>query len=664
MTEGNEQIIETKRREILRSCGSEEILPLLFESLKDSSWRLRKTALDCLISSYEPENYIQELIKLLYLDDNAGARNTAIEGFIRLGKKVLDILIDSFETDNSDVRKFIIDIIGTIGGRETLPLLLKALKDDDDNVRASAIEYLGRLREPHVVDALIEVIHSGDTWTAYPAVLALGKIGDRRAIPALIEALKTRPLIEPALKSLARFAQEDTLRYIVPFLNDRRRSVQEEAIKTIENFYQKGISEDVIIKGMEAEFHGSLFDIILPHTKSKNPEVRSAAILILGILKDQKTLPYLLELLEEPELLDIVKRSLLYIGRSSPEILLELIEKETPHRRRILTEVIAELRNPFFYEKLLELLSDLDGHVISSAATGIGYIGDERAVQPLLGLLGHPYPDIQTAVVEALTRLKKHIRTDQLLRMLGDTNPIVRKNAVILLGEKLKMANTEETDLIVRNLEFSLKDPDQEVRKAVVRAISNLSHKKARSELKKILYVALTDEAVEVRIQAIETLGAFPDSDILGSLVVMSNDPNPNVRAKLARVLSNFKDYKTALECLINLLNDPNGYVVTQSIESLSFFRQKKARDSILKMLSSNDREIQRTAILSLSGFPETLDVVKPFLNHKDWATRLAAVQTLASFNSAEALGLLEEAYDKEEDPTVRKAIQEALGVQ
>ncbi len=658
-----EKLIEMKRKEILSLCGSPEALPLIFESLKDDSWRLRKTALECLISAYEPEAYIQELIQLLYLEDNAGARNSAIEALTRLGSQVIDELIKAFNTENTDVRKFIIDILGSIGGHETLPLLLNALKDEDDNVRASAIEYLGRLKESRVVDALIEVVKSGDTWTAYPAVLALGKIGNRKAIPCLIEALKTRTLIEPALKSLAKFSEADTLEHIIPFIDDRRRSVQEEAIKTIEVFYQNGIDEEFIVKRLKTQFGDTAYELILPHTRSKNPQVKSAAILILGILKDRKILPFLLELSEDPELIDIVKKALLYIGQSSPDILLELLQKETPQRRRILCEVIAEIKNPFFYDTLLELLSDMDGHVVSSAATGIGLIGDERAIEPLLGLLGHPYPDIQSAVVKALSDLKKYIKTERLLHMAMDDNPLTRKNAILILGEMLKVCNKKTMIKILEQLEFSLKDPDENVRKAVVKALSNLDSKKDfYNELKRILFVALTDESAEVRIQTIETLGKYPDTEILNSLILMANDVNHNVRAKLARVLSNYNEEKS-LQCLITLLNDPNGYVITQAIESLSSFHEEIARDNILKMLEHSDREILRTAILSLSNFPETLETIKPFLYNKDWATRLATVQTLASFRSDEALSLLEEAYDKEEDPSVRKAIEVAIGV-
>lgn len=659
----SEELIEMKRKEILSSCGSREALPLIFESLKDSSWRLRKTALECLISSYEPEIYIQELIHLLYLEDNAGARNSAIEGLTRLGKRAIDALIKAFNTENTDVRKFIIDILGSIGGHETLPLLLDALKDDDDNVRASAIEYLGRLKEPKVVDALIEVVKSGDTWTAYPAVLALGKIGNKKAIPCLIEALKTRTLIEPALKSLAKFSEADTLEHIIPFIDDRRRSVQEEAIKAIELFYQNGIDEEFIVKGLKTQFGDTAYELILPHTKSKNPQVKSAAILILGILKDRNILPFLLELSEDTELIDMVKRALLYIGQSSPEMLLELLQKETPQRRRIICEVIAEIKNPFFYETLLGLLSDMDGHVISNAVTGIGLIGDERAIEPLLELLGHPYPDIQSAVVKALSNLKEHIKIDRLLDIVNNENPLTRKNAILILGELLKICNKENMIKILEHLEFSLKDPDEDVRKAVVKALSNLDNKKEfYDELKRILFMALTDESAEVRIQTIETLGKYPDTEILNSLILMANDVNHNVRAKLARVLSNYKEEKS-LHCLLTLLHDPNGYVITHAIESLSSFREETARDNILKMLNHSDREILRTAILSLSNFPETLETIKPFLYNKDWATRLATVQTLASFNSAEALSLLEEAYDKEEDPSVRKAIEVAIGV-
>jgi HEAT repeat protein len=359
--------IEEKRQKLLSSKGISDRLPFVLESFTDDSWRIRKTALDVLIEGYSPHVFLRDLIDLLYLEDNAGARNTAIEALIQLGKKGLPDLIEAFDTDNHDVRKFIIDVIGVISCKESLPLLLKAVKDEDVNVRASAVEYLGKMKESSVIDALIDIIEEGDIWTAYPAVDALGRIGDKRSIPYLLKSLKKRELTEPALRALSEFSEPDTLKNVIPLLRDHRRSIQEETLRTIEKYYQNGVSEDFISDQLRKVLGDEAFDICLKHIESSNRDVKVSAIIILGLLRDHRAIDYLLELSDDESLRDIVKRSLVFIGRKHPDYLIPPVHTEVTEKRRVIVYVISELRNPFFNELLLSLIKDIDGHVVVNA---------------------------------------------------------------------------------------------------------------------------------------------------------------------------------------------------------------------------------------------------------------------------------------------------------
>ena len=174
--------------------------------MKDVSWRVRKTAVDILFQDYPVEEYIGGLIELLYIEDNAGARNSAIEALIRLGKRATVYLVEAFKTPNRDVRKFIIDVLGELMDNRSLGLMLEAIRDEDENVSATAVEHLGKVGEPSVVDALLEILDGGELWTAYPAADALGRIGDRKAVPHLLQALERKPLREPVLKALGLLA--------------------------------------------------------------------------------------------------------------------------------------------------------------------------------------------------------------------------------------------------------------------------------------------------------------------------------------------------------------------------------------------------------------------------------------------------------------------------
>src|SRR5512135_1017360 len=122
-------------------------IPLLLNAMQDVSWRVRKTAVEILFQDYAVEEYIDGLIQLLHIEDNAGARNSAIEALIRLGRKASVYLIEAFKTPNKDVRKFIIDVLGELMDNRSLGLMLEAIRDEDENVRATAVEQLGKVGE-------------------------------------------------------------------------------------------------------------------------------------------------------------------------------------------------------------------------------------------------------------------------------------------------------------------------------------------------------------------------------------------------------------------------------------------------------------------------------------------------------------------------------------
>ncbi len=650
-----EKNIEHIREKLLSLKGSPEEIDFLINAFKSDNWRIRKTALEVTLDRFRPEELINNLISLLYLEDNAGARNTAIEALTRLGKKSIPYLTDAFKTDNKDVRKFIIDVLGSIGGKETLDVLLEGIKDPDQNVKASAIEYLGRLGEKSVIQELIKVLKSDDLWTAYPAIEALARIGDRDAVPILLDCLQNRALTEPAIRALSFFAEPEILESIVVFLADPRRSIQEETIKAIERFYHKGISEEFISKALLRRFDNDAFNLIIKHINSSREDVRNASILLLGILKDTRAIDPLLELSENESILPAVKRSLLHISKAYPGILVPHLKNADPNKRRLITEVLADTKDPTYQKVFLELLNERDGHVIVNAAQGLGHIGSKECVPKLFGLFSHPYPDVQMASVEALSQLKRFIKVDDIIEGLRSKDERIRKNSAILAG---KILNRD----ILEDLGFLLKDPSEDVRMAALVAIDWICSKEEVPPCIKYLKIALSDESPHIRAKATLNLTNFKDDIALELAIVMAHDPNDHVRAASAITLGNFKNIDSRQK-LIELLNDENGLVVTRAIESLSRFSDPISKEAIMKMVSTEDNEIRRTAILSLANYSDSEHTIAHFLESDDWATRLAAVQALSKINTPKAKKYLEDKLDTETDPLVKEALEGALGV-
>ena len=645
--------IEVKREavESLRGKPGDTSINLLLSAMEDASWRVRNTAVDILLEEHPVEKYIKGLINLLYRDDNAGARNSAIEALVRLNKKVTPFLIEAFNTPNRDVRKFIIDVLGEFKDSRSLPLMLHALKDDDENVRATAIEHIGKVCETSVVDALIEIIESDDIWTAYPAADALGRIGDRKAIPALINALNKQTLRKPAIKSLSIIADPDTLKYIIPFIDDHSKSIQEEAIRGIERFYHKGVSEEFITGEIQKHIGDKALDILITHVWSRKPDVRLAAILVLGLMKDERAYNPLLEISQEHDFAEDVKKAFVFIGKDRPESLLKLFETDNLYQKRFICEVAARIGSPVYYTTFEKLLNDEDGHIRSLAVLGLSNIGNPKAIEPIERLLTDPYEDVQETVVEALSRLRAWLSVNELIPMLRDVNPLLRKNIALLLGE----IGAQDA---VSALGFALKDGDVRVRKACIDAFSLLK----TEESVRFLIFSLTDEDPHIRVSAAISLGRIGGEGVFDALSLLLSDSDDSVRVAVSKALGMLKD-KRAVRPLIGLLSDKNGFVVTTTIESLGKIGGDDVRSALLRILASPDKEVRRTAIKALSSFDGVEDELLPFLKDDDWATRMTTVEVLGKKAKSSIREALEKLIDTEEDPIVKRAVKESLGV-
>jgi HEAT repeat protein len=643
--------VEVRREAIesLRGHTDDISLNHLLSSMEDSSWRIRNAATEILIEGYPVERYINGLIGLLYREDNAGARNSAIDALIKLHKKATPFLIDAFNTPNKDVRKFIIDILGEFQDSRSMPLMLDALKDDDDNVRATAIEHIGKVGESSVVNTLIGIIETGDIWTAFPAVDALGRIGDRKAVPALIKVLDKKTLRAPAIKSLSLIGDPDTLKYIVPFIEDPSKTVHEEALRSLERYYRKGVSEELITGEIRRIMGDRALEVLISHAWSNNPEVRISAILILGLMKDERAYSPLLDISQEENFSEDVKKAFVFIGRDMPESLLKLFETESLYQKRFICEVASRIASPVYYSAFEKFLQDEDGHMRSIAAVALSKIGDRKAVDSIKRLLTDEYEDVQEAAVEALSFLGSWLSVSELMDLLHDQNPVLRKNAALLLG---KIGARKA----IHALGFALKDGNVDVRKACVEAFSLLKTEDSVN----FLIIALTDEEPFIRVSAAISLGRIGGKGVFEALSLLLSDSDDSVRVAVSKAFGMLED-RRAVKPLINLLSDKNGFVVTTTIESLSRIGGEEAKSALVGMLSSGDMEVRRTAIAALSSFEEVEDRLLPFLRDDDWATRMSAVEVLGKKANHVVRAELERLLDKEEDPIVKRAVEASL---
>ncbi len=648
----NDRNPELRRETVysLMNIGDTSIsIPLLIKAFEDTDWRVRKSAIEIMLG-IRGEDVIRALIDTLY-SENANQRNSAIEALITLGTEATDYLIKAFETNDHDVRKFIIDIFGVTGDLRAMPVFMKAIHDQDENIQAAAVEHLGNLKSPHVVDTLLSVLMGDNIWLSFHAIEALGKIGDERAVDTLISLLPEKPLRKSIIKALGQIGRADSLVNIVPYIKDESRSVREQTILSIMRYYQKAVSEKLIIDSIRDVLGEDAEGTLRQYAQSEKEELSKSATLILSLIKDNMAIARLLEISAdiEEEDRETFTKALEFIGVTSPELLLPYFESENAYQKRVMCEIAVRTGKVVFFKPLLKLLKDQDGHVRGNAAIALSRLKNIEAVKHIIPLLQDEYENVQQEAIFALSELRDGLNIEDVMRWLSDRNPVLRRNSAILLkriGEKMA----------IEPLGVTLKDSVEDVRIAAVEAIGEINGEDSI----KYLLLALTDESPEVRRAAALALGRIPSDRGVDSLTLLLSDPDTWVREAAIRGLAESKD-KRAVKHLIHLLSDDSGIIRLAAIEALRGFREEEAKGALLGLLNDPDPEVRSTAIESLSGYSAIVENLKPLLKDSNWSVRKRVVEVIGRSFKDENIELLKEIALTDSDVEVRETAKRYL---
>lgn len=639
----------SKIKKLLDVKGTEEGFFLYLESLKDPDFRVRKVALEGLLRYYPQERLIDRLIEFLYIEDNAAARNTAIEALIQIGPPALRALESAFETENHDVRKFIVDVAGQMNSPKSVHLLLRAIQDADENVRAAAAEYLGKLKVKEAVGPLIKMLHGEDLWVKYSVIEALGMIATSESLSVILDCLKDRNLSEVALRALGNFGSNVPAEEVLPFLQDRRRSVASQALITLSRIINTE-EEFNKIKGLIKNYltFDRFMEIIIDAVRSDSVEMKKSGIKLLGFCGKAEHIEILLDMALNEELSSFAEEALLKIGKKLPHALESYLWKGFPEKRRVVARVMAMMKTPVYYDSFMKALSEVDGHVVSISARALAEIGDRQSVERLIPLLGHPFPDVQEAAIDALIKLGRFIQTEELRALLHSPSEVVRANATLVTGRLNRQPLVTEIGLLTG-------DPSVLVRKAAAEALATMSKEETIVYLKR----ALKDEEPDVKISALSMLSGSTGQALIDEISALLKDPVAGVRVAAIRALSRIKN-KEVLALLRQMLFEKDPYIVVHAIEALKNDLGTQTTEAIKSLLCHPDREVKRTALEALALRAEEQTIL-PYLLSEDWALRLAAVRALSRYPSATSRKALRELYQVEEDPLIREAIQGVL---
>jgi HEAT repeat protein len=657
---------ETRHSAVQRlEAFGDEALPHLGEALGDRSWRVRKAALEVVLK-IPGSGRMGLLLEGIRDDDNAGRRNTCMEALVRLGAAAIPSLPQLIEDEDPDVRKFGVDILGSIDDVKVFQPLLEALEDREDNVAAAAAEYLGRKKHGPAVPSLVQGLDGGGFWMKYSCIRALGEIGDPSAGDAVLRLAGEKGLRKVALEALGMMGTGEAEPFILKGLQSEDRGLRKIAVLAaarLDRRRRRGGEDGTAFRAAIREnAGGELVEYLRGLIGHDDTEIRRAAMAVLGAAAGRGAIDPLLEILPglEEEEQTFIAEVLEGLPEKELEDLVPKLRSGQAAVRRWVAAVLGRRRSRGAVPSLVGLLEDENGHVRSEAAGALGEIGEEIAVAPLLSLLSDPYPDVRQSAVDALRNLGG--RGEELRRLvLSFLESHLDSPDQDIVANALRIVAGLGSREVMGRLTFALKDERSQVRRAAVEALGSLEGPEATE----VLRLALTDEDAAVRREAVQKLGESGRAGTLPFLLPMLRDEDLWVRVRAVQAVAGQGSEEARAVLVETVEREDAGPVRLAAIRALGGAKSDKAGNLLLSLARSADRESRAAAIEALGrlGGKEAVAVLLDCLGDGDWSIRSATVKSLASSAAAKDVrSRLETVAREDGDPMVRAAAAGALG--
>jgi HEAT repeat protein len=655
---------------------------VLFGLLPDRSWRVRSAALERLAAASDPGAVLPGLLAALSGGPNAGARDAAAAALSRIGAPAVAPLLARLDGDDPDMRQAAAGVLGAIADRRAVAPLAARLADPDPNVRAAAAEALGKIGGPEAVATLLAALDSDDATLRLSALESLGAL---RACPPAAQVaalLRDRAMRRPAYRGLGASDEPETAVLLAGGLLDGSRGVREAALAGIGQ--QRARRTAAELDGLAAAVRavaseGPVAESSAQALGSEDLFVAIGALAVLGWLGATDHLGAVLRRAEDERLRPFVEEALdsLPKGSALRAALAAALEVQGPFGRIAALGLLARLGSPAALESVVREASDPDGYLQGEAIAALGGLGDPRAVEPLVGLLGDDAPAVSGVAATALVRL-------------GHDCPAAANAAVAALRHR---AGASPSAALYRVLGALGVAEDLPWLRAGLRRISVVQRIAAAGAISSMfqrgvvlgdhlpeLIGALTDPAWPVRAAAARAFlelartgaagrGGDPRpratplrSDALAALEASLSDGEPAVRAAAMEALGACGRVECAPH-IAGLARAPGAppAVIVAALRALEALR-RLPEDVIGLAARHDDPEVVKEAIEAAAGLPgaEAERILRDGAQSPRWDVRQAAARAMAQRGDPALREAAAAFAARETDPLVARAFAAA----
>jgi len=658
---------EEKRREAmerLKENLSTGDLDWLVAPLSDESWRVRKEAIEGLSRIHPDSHLLSRLVPMMDSSRELTLRNSVVEVLERMGTSAAPFLVSHLGIEQSDVRKFIVDILGIIGDPSSLPGLLALLNDPEVNIRAAAAEALAAIGDPSVSDDLIKAMEGSDEWVLFSILGSLACLGSPEALPVFFQYLGSPILSKPAITGiglLGTVADGIKLMEAIPGLS---QGAAKAAFAAAGNIYRRtAIVEKLETASELAEAVFSAGDekigefLIGQLAVSEKIEASQSLVAVLGMIGGQGALHAVLKLIENETLQSDLELAIFTLARREPALLSEMLEHHDSLVRRKAVQTLERMGDDGSLDLLFRMLHDESGHVRESTARAVSVLGDSDSVRELLPLLEDEYEDVAQSAADALITLgrKSPSCVDSVIKPLLNSFEAGRKGLLLRILSEIRAPGWLELCLA------STRDEESSVRKVAVKCLG-ISGDSAAS---RAIVNCLADESTEVRVQAAIALEVLMPREALEPLRAATHDPNPWVRS--AAVSSFCSQPGARPEDLREHLAADDLMMKTSVVDALGKMAsggKENALDILGEICQSAGLELKRSVCRILGGIqsPKALDLLLKAMLDEDPGIRAFAARGLALKSEPEARKALTNAAASDPDRHVRETARSLIG--
>ncbi|MEM9175473.1 MAG: HEAT repeat domain-containing protein [Myxococcota bacterium] len=658
---------------------TDEAAMRLCECLGDPGWRVRKAAVDRLVSCRNDASIQEMLVASLADGDNPGRRNAAFEALVACGTGVTARLVDEMSSADVDVRKLVIDALAAIGDHASRPPLRDALADEDPNVRAAAAEALGVVGGIDEINHLLSLVteEAEDVLVRLSALRALSRMEASVGVASLGEALD-QSLLRPAAFELLGFSVDpDATEALVKGLASGSRSSREGAMGALLRTLSRldGAEHDRLIERLRdaAGANARLVEVGCERLDHADLGSRMVLIQFLGLLADPRAIVPILESGRDEAVEELADRTLESFGTVLPETLEACWSSLSFDLKRRACAVLGRLRSDAAERLLADALADTDVELRCVAATALGRGGFFDRMPELVRRLESSARDEDVdgteevaVVVGAIVALAEHPEASsahvdvQLVGMLSGRLAGAPEPVRLAIAKVLSKLGRDADEEIIG---FLLKDASSAVRRAAVLALERFDFDRAQDALR----LALGDESSAVRIAAATVLGRSDREEAVEALAGQMGDDDSRVVSVALRSVGRLHRGRGLasgeLESLIAPALEREPLVAFAALEALMEVGGDSAGRLALSGLARPEGDVVRAAVACVGahGDDRSLAELLPIVAHEDWAVRAEVVQTFSDRAYRKGLPALLRRLEIEDDAFVREAILRAV---